>query len=273
MAILTSNRFQSNLATRGILLQRESHFRDLAEGTVSRASHAKGKDVIIVKIGRNRLRIRVAARPEAAQSMHRSQIGERIRRARVARGVSEASLAMAVDMPCAAIVDYERGASQPTLSVIATMAEALGMRPEALAFELRTLPALDGVGDALAAVPVFASIDDQGASDLLGVSMTRLAEVACDPMFCEAYRLDRDAPGFSLQAGDYVVVDAAVRAVRSRHDCYLLRSCAGVELVRVEANIAGNKLLCLSGGRGQTYHVPEAALSILGAVIWTVGRC
>jgi transcriptional regulator with XRE-family HTH domain len=233
--------------------------------------------VIIVKMGRKRLRITVAgsgpaAWSEAAESVHRSRIGERIQRARMARGLSEASLATAVDMPCATIVEYERGTSQPTLSVIATMAEALGMRPEALAFEPRTLPAA-GVGDELAAVPVFASIDDQGASDLLGVPRTLLADVACDPMFCEAYRLDRDAPGFSLRAGDYVVVDAAVRSIQRCHNCYLLHSCAGVELVRVEPNIVGNKLLCLSGGRGQTYHVPEAALSILGAVIWTVERC
>ena len=176
-------------------------------------------------------------------------------------------------MPSAIILDYERGTTQPTLSVIATMAEALGMRPEALAFEPRTLPALAGAGDELLAVPVFASIDDQGASDLLGVHMALLADMACDPMFCEAYRLDRDAPGFSLRAGDYVVVDAAVRAVQSHHNRYLLRSHAGVELVRIEPNIVGNKLVCLSGSSGQTYHVPEAALSILGAVIWTVGRC
>lgn len=233
--------------------------------------------MIIVKMGGQRLRITVAgsapaARPESAESVPRSRIGERIQCARRARGLSEASLATAVHMPCATIVDYERGTSQPTLPVIATMAAALGMRPEALAFEPRTLPVLDGGKDALAAVRVFASIDDQGASDLLGVPMRLLAEMACDPMFCEAHRLDRDAPGFSLHASDYVVVDTAVRGLERRHDRYLLRAHDGVELVRVEANILRNNLVCLSGGGGQTYHVPVEALSIVGAVILTIGR-
>lgn len=72
--------------------------------------------------------------PTDEQRVHRENVGDLIRRAREAKGLTQGGLGEALGVSRSTVVSYERGESSPGVDRLAAIEETLGLMPQSLAY-------------------------------------------------------------------------------------------------------------------------------------------
>jgi transcriptional regulator with XRE-family HTH domain len=190
------------------------------------------------------------------------KFGDRLARTREERHLTQQKLADLLEKSRTTIVQYEKGAIQPPLSVIELMASELGADPSFLAF---------GTGQGVKAegqrFPV--RRDQEGsANDYIECSDAVAEQLRLTARNGEVYVLADDAPHFGLARGDHVFVDAQRTELLGDGKLYAVRSSAGdLSLIRTPITFGDRvERLQITLGSGQESEVVATDVNVVGLV-------
>jgi transcriptional regulator with XRE-family HTH domain len=136
----------------------------------------------------------------------RKLIGERIAKAREAKGLNPSELSREIGVSRAAVAQWEIGKTEPTARNLRKIASVVGVTLEWLG---------QGLGTAAGAVSVGSTMSEGELIDLKAVDQNhaKMLKMAMDGKKAEIWKLTSDAlAGAGYQPGDYLVVDVGVTA-------------------------------------------------------------
>lgn len=209
--------------------------------------------------------------PPDGRTLQLIDLGQRLALARQERGLTQKRFSELVGKSRATIVQYEQGRLQPPVQQIETMASALGVAPELIAFGRQGITGLDQATSGVVSLPEL-EVDDghELVSGGHGLAKKLVDHLGVEPEHARVYVLAEAAPAFGLTKGDRIIVNTQ-EALTQENRLYALKTDQGIAVARLLPSLsATGTRVNLNGGYGETASYDPADLRVLGVIVGSI---
>lgn len=198
-------------------------------------------------------------------------LGQRLAIARQSRGLTQKQFSELVGKSRATILQYEQGRLQPPVQQIETMAKALDVAPELIAFGRQGITGLPADSASVTSIPEVALGGREGVvSGGHGFAEDLVDHLGIEPENARVYILTEAAPNFGLRKDDRIIVNDS-RELTLENRLYAFRTPRGVAVARLLPSLSiSSRRVNLNGGHGETASYEPDELSALGLVVGTI---
>lgn len=208
--------------------------------------------------------------PGSDAKLDLSTVGGRIIWARFRQDMTQKELAKLCELVRPTIAAYESNRIAPPIANVTKLAQILKVSPSFIAFGEHGVSVANPDDEMINVPEITMGRDGEWTSNTYALPKRMIDGFAAEARNVKAFVLNHNAPAFNLQSGDRVFADASVAQYSSQHDMYLLRSAAGMEIIRAETIIGNDVSVTVVGPKGGNRNVKIADLDIIGAVVGSI---
>ena len=215
---------------------------------------------------------RRADTPGMEETIDLGTVGGRIAWARIRKNMTQNQLAKVLHRARPTVVQYEGDKIEPPLTVLNELSKVLGVSPEFLAFQRQGVAVAANAATEIVTMPEITVGKDGAYNSSAFAFPKRMLDTFGISKDCKVYVLQQNAPAFHFQSGTRLFVDTNITSPVTSYDLYLVRTEAGIEIIRREPIFGSDSEAAFIVASGQRIVVDTSTLNFVGAIVGVIQK-